>query len=136
MYAVYHGPEGLTRIADRTHACAEVARAGLSQLGYSVDQETIFDTIRIRTSDSEAIAQKAVAAGFNVRVLEDGVGLSFDETSTAAHVDDVFSVFAAHAGAAAPDAQQLLDSVDLQFPKGIAREGAILQNPIFNSYQV
>jgi len=132
MYGIYHGPAGLRHIAERTHACAVVARDGISKLGFEVDGGDVFDTIRIRTADGAAISDRAVAAGMNFRIYEDGVGLSFDETTGAADLDAVFGVFAA--GNPGFSAQGLLEAADLAVDPVVGRMSEYLVNPTFNDH--
>lgn len=129
MYAIYHGPEGIKRIADRAHACAATTRAGLQQLGYQVDDGAIFDTIRVRTDKASELCAKAVQAGFNMRQFPDGLGLSFDETTTEADIEDILKVFGG-----SPNVPELLAGADLSYPSKLARSSPFLTNPVFNSH--
>ena len=90
MYAVYHGPEGLRRIARRVHALAAALAEGLRRLGYAVGREPFFDTLRVGTGERSAdeILAAAEARGINLRKLgERTVGIALDETATAADVE-------------------------------------------------
>ena len=92
MYAVYHGPEGLKAIARRVHGMTGKLAAGLrAGMGFAVEPEAYFDTITVLTGErTEAIHQAAVAAGMNLRrVAADRIGISLDETTTAAIVEAV-----------------------------------------------
>ena len=87
MYAVYHGPEGLRRIARRVHALTVILAVGLKRLGFEVGAEPFFDTLRVRVSPSQGakIRSEARARRINLRAYEDGsVGISLDETTAAA----------------------------------------------------
>ncbi len=84
MYAVYHGPEGLKRIASRTHALARTLAAGLQKLGHGLVHDTFFDTLRVQVSGAsgEAVVAQALELGINLRLFEDGtVGVALDETT-------------------------------------------------------
>jgi len=84
MYAVYHGPRGLARIAQRTHRLVGVLAAGLKQLGVVIENASWFDTLTIATGErTETAHAEAAARGVNLRRIDDSrIGLSLDETST------------------------------------------------------
>jgi len=97
MYAVYHGPDGLRRIAERVHGLAVVLAEGLRQLGFDVAAEVYFDTIRIRLTkmQSEPILIRANEAGVNLRRHEDNsIGISLDEVSTEDEIRRLMEIFA------------------------------------------
>jgi glycine dehydrogenase len=132
MYAVYHGPEGLRAIARRVHALAAVLAAGLRQLGFAAGREPFFDTLRVGTGERSAdeILAAAEARGINLRKLgERAVGISLDETTTAADVDDLFQVFGGELSAV-----KLAEGVDLDLPAPHARTSDFLTHPVFNSF--
>ena len=86
-YGVYHGPDGLKKIAARIHGLACVAATALSQAGYAVDPAPFFDTIKVDVSSkgktAAAVASAAEAEGLNVRVIDEKhVGMAFGETIT------------------------------------------------------
>ncbi len=97
FYAVYHGPEGLRRIARRVHGLTRALAAGLRRLGYAVGDEPFFDTLKIgleRGADTE-ILTAARSHALNLRHYEDGsVGVALDETTTEADLADLLEVFA------------------------------------------
>ena len=110
MYAVYHGPQGLKKIARRVHQSAAVLAAGLKALGWTVAPRHFFDTITVDVGDRQAqILARAVANGINLRriVTEDGerrIGMSCDETTTPAVIEAVWRSFGHFAARpAAPD---------------------------------
>jgi glycine dehydrogenase len=89
MYAVYHGPAGLARIASRVHRLASILRAGLAQLGYGENHHaTAFDTISLKTGDrTDALMARAASMGVNLRkAWDEYICISLDETSTRATV--------------------------------------------------
>ncbi len=134
MYAVYHGPEGLTRIARRTHRLAAIAKAGLEQLGFAVPTRAFFDTIAVTTGDrTQRILDAGVAQGVNFRRIDAAtLGLAFDETTTREDVDRLFAIFAGKAppvGVAA-----LADNVSDALPPSLARTSAFLTHPVFQRY--
>jgi len=93
LYACYHGPEGLVKIARRVRKLTDSLAAGFQLHGVQVDTQDWFDTIRISVKDSKSVVQKAAEAGYNLRIIdESSVGISLDETSTEL---DVRSIVAA-----------------------------------------
>lgn len=93
MYAVYHGPDGLRNIAYNVHYMAQATAASLSANGIGLVNESFFDTLTIKVpGKADAILEQALAAGFNLRVVDtDHVGISFDEATT---TDDVVTLLA------------------------------------------
>ncbi|MFL6261495.1 MAG: aminomethyl-transferring glycine dehydrogenase [Thermoanaerobaculia bacterium] len=140
MYAVYHGPEGLKAIARRVHALAASLAAGLAHLGYAVGRDPFFDTVRVGTGERSAddLLAAAEARGINLRKLgERSVGISLDESATAADVEDLLAVFASQSGgdkAAGLSAERLAEGADLGFPAPHARRSDYLTHPVFNAF--
>ncbi|MGJ9416776.1 aminomethyl-transferring glycine dehydrogenase [Massilia sp. CMS3.1] len=133
MYAVYHGPQGLTRIARRVHRMTGILAAGLSQMGLALANDTFFDTLTIKTDRAAELHAAANEAGVNLRRVDDGhVGLSLDETTTREDIALLFSVFAN--GAAVPDIESLDKDAADAFPSTLARSSAFLTHPTFNRY--
>ncbi|PTB18109.1 glycine dehydrogenase (aminomethyl-transferring) [Trinickia symbiotica] len=101
MYAVYHGPHGLRTIAQRVHRIAALFAAGVRQLGYSIVNDTFFDTLTIETGARTALVHEAAQRScINLRRIGDSrVGVSIDETTTRADLADLLMVFANAAGA-------------------------------------
>ena len=137
MYAVYHGPHGLTRIAQRVAAYTTTLAAGLSSLGCAPLYDSAFDTLTIDTGSAaaaQAIAAKAVAAGANVRVLRGTcIGTSLDETSTREDVVLLWGVFAQD-GQAVPQWDALAQAPGSMIPAALRRSSSFLTHPVFNSY--
>ncbi|HET6263846.1 MAG TPA: aminomethyl-transferring glycine dehydrogenase [Usitatibacter sp.] len=134
MYAVYHGPEGLKRIALRTHRLAAILRAGLERLGFGVGSAAIFDTVTVDAGDRRAaILGRARAAHMNFRVVDGGrLGVSLDETAVGA---DVAAIWEAFAGKAAPfSLQEIERAAGTSLPQGLERRSAFLEHPVFNRY--
>ncbi|WP_423358913.1 aminomethyl-transferring glycine dehydrogenase [Pseudomonas citronellolis] len=134
MYAVYHGPQGLSDIARRVHRLTAILAAGLAQLGHKVEQEYFFDTLSVATARPAAeVHAAAQAAGINLRVIDDGrVGVSLDETCEQAAVEALWALFAA--GQALPDFAALAASVGDQLPQALLRTSAFLRHEVFNRY--
>ncbi|XP_075648838.1 glycine dehydrogenase (decarboxylating), mitochondrial-like [Castanea sativa] len=135
MYAVYHGPEGLKTIAQRVHGLAATFACGLKKLGtVEVQGLPFFDTVRIKCSDSKAIADAAYKKEMNLRVVDSNtITISFDETTTLADVDQLFEVFACGKPVTF-SAASLAPEVDTLIPTGLIRESPYLTHPIFNTY--
>jgi len=134
MYAVYHGPAGLKRIAERTHALTAILATGLTKLGIKVVTGDFFDTLTLATGDStSALHDKARAQGINLRQVDAAqLGLSLDETSTQADVEALWQLFAG--GQASPDFTALANTIAVRLPAGLLRQSAILEHPVFNRY--
>jgi glycine dehydrogenase len=132
MYAVYHGPEGLRKIAERVHALTEILAAGLEKLGFSLSSESRFDTLRIDLGDKRAtdILKVAEAHRMNFRLIDDHtLGISLDETSDESDVTEIWQIF--------NDGKQVDFVVsDLKPDAGrlMPRASTFLTHKVFNSY--
>lgn len=130
MYAVYHGPEGLTRIARRTHRLAAILAGALRQAGLTVGPD-FFDTLHVVGVDAAALHAKAEAARINLRRIDgQSVGISLDETTTRADVVALAALFGASISA--------IDAVDSAtadaLPAGLKRSSEFLTHPVFNTH--
>ena len=136
MYAVYHGPVGLQRIAQRVATYSAILAAGLKQLGRSLIHTTWFDTVQVLckdTAERNALQAAAEAKGLNLRAASaDTLGISLDESTTRQDLLDLWSVFAA--GAALPSIDALAASAPLGLPEGLRRTSAFLTHPVFNTH--
>ena len=129
MYAVYHGPQGLRRIAQRVHRLTAILAAGLKSAGLAVG-DRFFDTIVVQGVAAAKIHAAARAHRLNLRDLgADAVGISLDETATRADVDTLWRVFGVTASVDALDA-----SVADAIPPPLVRTSAYLTHPVFNQY--
>ncbi len=138
MYAVYHGPEGLKRIAQRVARLTAILAKGLQQLGVELVNPCGFDAIALRTGNqTEAIAARAEAAGMNLRRFREWgdtmLGINLDETSTRADVQALWAVFA-QPGQALPDAALFDQPIDSLIPAALRRTSAFLTHPVFNTH--
>ncbi|WP_421569422.1 aminomethyl-transferring glycine dehydrogenase [Stenotrophomonas sp. PD6] len=129
MYAVYHGPDGLTRIARRTHRLAAILAAALRGAGVNVG-EHFFDTLHVKDIDAKAIHAKAAAARINLRAIDsEAVGISLDETATRADIVALGQLFGVSVDVEALDAATA-DAL----PAGLVRTSAFLTHPVFNTH--
>ncbi|WIA42495.1 hypothetical protein OEZ86_008483 [Tetradesmus obliquus] len=133
LYAVYHGPKGLTEIADRVHGLTAVLAAGAKKLGLAPTANNFFDTLTIKVPSADAVLSAGVAAGVNLRKVDaTHVGVSLDETTRLADVDVLLKVLNGGkaagftAASLAPSVQPALGSFQ--------RSSPFLQQQIFNSY--
>jgi glycine dehydrogenase len=136
MYAVYHGPQGLKRIAQRVATFTAILAKGLAQLGFTaMHHDTAFDTLCYKTDDAtKSIASRAVSAGANVRIAWDSyVCVSLDETTTREDLALIWSFFAKD-GQALPTVEALEAHVELMIPTALRRTSCYLTHPVFNTH--
>ncbi|MFM0325337.1 aminomethyl-transferring glycine dehydrogenase [Caballeronia glebae] len=137
MYAVYHGPRGLKTIALRVNRVASVLAAGLRKLGYTLANETFFDTVTIDSGASTtALHQAAYAAHVNLRrVSATQVGVSLDETTTRDDLLKLFALFAEVAGKTETfDIDALDQAASDSLPQELRRTSDYLTHPVFNRH--
>ncbi len=134
MYAVYHGPEGLTRIATRVQRLTGLLAAGLQRLGHQT-QHTAFDTLTlVFGARTAALHEAARARGYNLReVSAEALGVSLDETSTLADVQALLEILAD--GKPAPQVAELGDAQGVEVPAALQRQSAFLTHPVFASHR-
>jgi glycine dehydrogenase len=135
MYAVYHGPAGLTRIAARVAAYTAILAAGLKRLGVRVRNTHAFDTLSLDTGDrTAAIAARAGERGMNLRTVDaHTLAISLDETTTRDDLVRLWEVFAA-AGQAVPDVAAFDRGVEPVIPPALRRTSDFLLHPVFNAH--
>ena len=134
MYAVWHGPEGLTRIAQRIRAHTGRLASGLRKLGYELTHDLFFDTLRVELGDRalEPLLRAARDHRLNVRVIDaQTVGVSLSETTTDDDVSQLLAVF--HGGDPAPFTVAGLASA-AALPAPFARGTPFLTHPVFSRY--
>ncbi len=135
MYAVYHGPDGLTDIARRVHALTQMLAAGVSALGVTQANSHYFDTLRFVLTPEQAAAVRrlSVAAGFNLRHVGDReIGVSLDETTTADEVTALIEVFATAVGTRGVAAPQPAGDM---LPPGLRRTSGFLGHAVFHRHR-
>jgi glycine dehydrogenase len=138
MYAVYHGPQGLKRIAQRVASYTAVLARGLGDLGWSLGASTAFDAITVSTGEQTAtIAARAVAQGMNLRRFPHGgdamLGIALDETSTRADIAALWQVFSAP-GQKLPTLDDFANGIEPLIPEALRRSSAFLTHPVFNAH--
>ncbi|MBI2517087.1 MAG: aminomethyl-transferring glycine dehydrogenase [Opitutae bacterium] len=130
MYAVYHGPEGLKRIAQRTRLLTGLLARALQAAGAKINAEPVFDTLTVSGIDAAKIHAAAAAKKFNLRVVDAStVGLSLDETTTLAEVQTLATLFGATVDLSS-DLSPLASSLSPQFE----RSSSFLTAKVFNRY--
>jgi len=135
MYAVYHGPEGLKRIAQRVAAFTAILAHGLVMLGRKPFALNAFDTLTIDTgADTDAILAKARLGGANLRrVSPQHLGVTLDETTTRADITALWSWFADDKQAL-PDMAQHEAGIEPLIPAALRRKSEFLTHPVFNRH--
>lgn len=135
MYAVYHGPQGLKRIAERVAAYTAILAQGLKQLGYQLTSPSAFDTVTVMTGEATAmIGSRAHAARANLRnTFPNCLGISLDETTTREDLKLLWSFFA-KPGQKLPDLAAFEKGVEPLIPQELRRTSKFLTHPVFNTH--
>src|SRR5690606_14780450 len=134
-YAVYHGPQGIKRIAQRVHRLTALLAAGLERKGVVRLNQNFFDTLTLDVGGAQmAILESAAAARINLRILGRGrLGVSLDETCNESTVEQLLSIFlgADHGlSVAALDAGEIASGI----PQQLQRQSPYLTHPVFNTH--
>ncbi|MFN7849868.1 MAG: aminomethyl-transferring glycine dehydrogenase [Burkholderiales bacterium] len=131
MYAVYHGPQGLKRIAQRVQRLTGILAAGLQSAGLKINS-TYFDTLTVSGVVAAEVHERARNQQINLRVIaEDCVGISLDETTTRADVESLWQVLGVQAQVALLDAK-IPDNPGI--PESLRRSSDYLTHPVFNTH--
>jgi glycine dehydrogenase len=134
MYGVYHGPDGLRRIAQRVRLLTALVANSLGQLGYQLNDGPVFDTLKITGGPhSQAeVAEAARKSEINLRFYDDGaVGIALDELAT---LDEVRALLAVFGVADALGLEEMAESIDLRYPASFARTSSFMTHPVFHSH--
>ncbi len=134
MYAVYHGPEGLRRIAERVHGHARRLADGLERSGHALVHRDFFDTLRIRPSGRSAaeVFAEAERRTMVLRLFDDGtLGVSLDEVTTDKDVDGLLAAFGGMT--TTPESANGSDP-GFGIPEALKRTSSYLEHPVFNRY--
>jgi glycine dehydrogenase len=131
MYAVYHGPQGLKRIAQRVQRLTGILAAGLQSAGLKINS-TYFDTLTVSGVVAAEVHERTWNQQINLRVIaEDCVGISLDETTTRADVESLWQVLGVQAQVALLDAKTP-DNPGI--PESLRRSSDYLTHPVFNTH--
>lgn len=131
MYAVYHGKEGLINIAKNIHAKAATLNEGLQALGYTQENTSFFDTLKVKVEDIKDLKNRALAKEINLNYFEKGyVGISIHEKTTLKDVEDILQIF----GKAATAQSNSTMSPNCYIDSAVQRTSPFLAHPIFNCH--
>jgi glycine dehydrogenase len=134
MYAVYHGPQGLKRIAQRVASYTAILSSGLKQLGYTASHSEGFDTICLHTQNAtDSIAAYARSTGVNLRkAWDEYLCISLDETTTRADIEQLWGIFTN--GKPMPSFSQYEKGIEPLIPVELRRTSNYLTHPVFNTH--
>jgi glycine dehydrogenase len=128
MYAVYHGPEGLKKIAGRIHGLTNLLESNLKAAGFKQVNAAYFDTIKIAVTDKKVIEREAIKYELNFRYFADNyVGISLDETTSLNNIQTILKVFGVSTSSNGT-------KVELALPSNLIRKSTYLTHPVFNSH--
>ncbi|MBO6512792.1 MAG: aminomethyl-transferring glycine dehydrogenase, partial [Phycisphaerales bacterium] len=132
MYGVYHGPDGLTEIAQEIHFMTQALRVGLLDAGHEIGEDLVFDTLRVKVSgDAGKVLQAARDRRINLRDYNDGtLGITLDETSDESLFNDLLESFGASGSY-----EELLARASTDMPEAFARKSAFMTHEVFNSHR-
>ena len=131
MYAVYHGPQGLKKIATKIHALAQNLEQQLQSLGIQQANEFYFDTLHLHGFDSSALLKLANEKNINFNYFNDGtVSITIDETISNAHVQEVVALFEKLTGKKSTAMNASVKNENI--PSQLVRSSSYLQHPVFN----
>ena len=133
MYAVYHGPEGLLRIARRVHRYTTSLAAALERLGYGIAYPHYFDTLAVEVPQQvlQRIIDVARARQINLRTLtQTRIGVALDETVTDEDIADLIAAFAVGSEKSAGAAREAPAAI----PEGLSRTTPFCTHPVFNTH--
>ena len=135
MYAVYHGPHGLRRIAERVATYTAIFVHGLREMGYDITNEGAFDSVTVKTGDAtNLIADRARQSCANLRFrLKNHLGVSLDETTSRSDIELLWSFFA-KPGQTVPVVSSFEHGLATLIPTELRRTSEFLTHPVFNSH--
>jgi glycine dehydrogenase len=134
LYAQYHGPEGLARIARRVHRSAAVLAGGARAAGHTVVHDAFFDTVAVRVGDgAEDVVARAREAGYLLRRDDDVVAVALDETTTPEDLQAVLAAFGWDGGV--DDLDALDAATDDAVPATLRRASGYLDHPVFHRFR-
>ena len=125
LFAMYHGPQGLRGIGERVHGLTSDLAASLKAGGYTLINETWFDTVCVAVDNAADVINKAESLGFNFRKIDENhIGVSLDETTTPDELVQICTVFGVDR-----------DSGTTGVPESVARAVDYLSHPLFHDYR-
>jgi glycine dehydrogenase len=139
MYVVYHGPQGLSRIAHKVHGFTQVFVNGVTEMGYKLINDSFFDTVTIDVttvlSNAELLHKKAVDASINLRRIDEKrVGVTFDESIIPQDLVALINVFASGVSANLVSLADLAEPKQSSVPENLKRTSPFLPHPVFNKH--
>ncbi|MDU1574164.1 MAG: aminomethyl-transferring glycine dehydrogenase [Pantoea sp.] len=136
LYAVYHGPKGLKRIASRIHRLTTILAAGLQNGGLKLRHSSWFDTLTVEVEDKGAVLNRAQSFGVNLRSdIHHAVGITLDETTRREDVQALFAILLGDEHGQDIDKLDAAVAADSQaIPAALQRQSAILTHPVFNRH--
>ncbi len=136
LYAVFHGPEGLKRIAGRIHRFTDILAAGLRGKGITLRHNSWFDTLCVEVADKAEVLNRALAREINLRSdILNAVGITLNETTTRADVAALFDVLLGEGHGLDIDNLDKEVALDSRaIPAAMLRDDQILAHPVFNRY--
>jgi len=129
MYAVYHGPEGLKKIAGRIHGLAKTLESGLKTLGLKQVNENYFDTLKVAVADKKTIEREALKNEINFKYFSDNhVGISVDETTSLKDIESILKVFGS------TSIVSVNKKLEVSLSPSLIRKSPFLTHAVFNSH--
>ncbi|HBK89768.1 MAG TPA: glycine dehydrogenase (aminomethyl-transferring), partial [Cytophagales bacterium] len=133
MYAVYHGPEGLKKIAGKVHALAVMLDNGVRELGLKQVNTSYFDTLKIAVPAKAAIEREAINHEINFRYFDtEHIGISVDETTSTEDIHKILLVLGSATSKNVPAGDLSVNKI--QWPAGLIRTSTFLTHPVFNRH--
>ncbi len=138
FYGVYHGPEGLKRIAARIHGLAGLAAEGIQKMGFTLREGAFFDTITVenlRLKDLNSLREEALNRSINFRYFDNAVGIAFDETKTLDDVQEIISVFETVFSVKSDyNIRDTAANAIVSLPEKLNRASSFMEHAVFNQF--
>ena len=134
MYAIFHGPDGLKKIAQRIACLTQTVAEAIEERGFELASTNFFDTIVVRTDDNSSIREKAERQQINLRYIDEQlIGISLDETTVLDDLYDLINCFENDKDPVAFDIHQ--DDELRHIPASLSRTSLFLTHPVFNTHR-
>lgn len=136
LYAVYHGPQGLQRIAGRIHRMTDILAAGLQHAGLTLRFKHWFDTLTVEVKDKAAVLARALSFGINLRTdIHGAVGITLNETTSREDIQTLFALFVGdNHGLDIDQLDAAVSQHSQSIQDSMLRRDPILTHPVFNRY--